>query len=164
MQDRAEAGPVDPDEDDRAFDNGRSLISWSGHGTVTGMGSWRWAIPVTSAAPDAVQALPAFLPSPDEVVCMTDVNGAIPATRSAITRTGRFTVSGPERMRTEQLQNGTARPRPGTPAHAAVTDAFSRPQQRIVLARAPVGAELDRAVEAIDEDLAAHRYYPPTGR
>ncbi|WP_406446449.1 hypothetical protein OHB14_45520 [Streptomyces sp. NBC_01613] len=76
------------------------------------MGSWQWAvpaipvIPATGADPDPGRRFPAFLPSPDEVVRMTDVNRAIPAT----------------------------------------------------------GPALDRAVEAIDQDLADHQYYPPTGR
>ncbi|MFJ4790956.1 ABC transporter substrate-binding protein [Streptomyces sp. NPDC088794] len=182
------AGLVDPGADDRAFTAGRSPISWSGHwrwreyaeafpgditivplpdfghGTVTGMGSWQWAVPANGADPDAVWRFLAFLLSPDEVVRMTDVNGAIPATRTATERTAQFRGAGPERLYIEQLQNGTARPRPRTPAYGAVSDAFSRAFAKIVLDGAPVGPTLDRAVAAIDKDLADHRYYPPTGR
>jgi multiple sugar transport system substrate-binding protein len=188
MQNWVTAGLVDPGEDDKAFVAGRSPISWTGHwtygeysrafpgdvaivplpdfgeGTVTGMGSWQWAIPATSADPDAVWRFLSFLLSPAEVVRMTNVNGAIPATTSAIERTTLFSATGPERLYIEQLRSGVARPRPRTPAYAAITDAFSRAFAKIIFDRAPVKATLDQAVAAIDKDLADHQYYPPVER
>jgi multiple sugar transport system substrate-binding protein len=71
---------------------------------------------------------------------MTDSNGAIPATRSAMDSAEQFAEAGPERRYIEQLQNGAARPRPRTAAHAAI-----------------------RAVEAVDKRLADLRHYLPTG-
>jgi multiple sugar transport system substrate-binding protein len=187
MQNWVKAGLVDPGNDDKAFVEGRSPISWTGHwtygeysgafpgdvaivplpdfgrGSVTGMGSWQWAIPATSVDADAVWRFLSFLLSPDEVLRMTNVNGAVPAT-SAIERTRLFSATGPERLYIEQLQSGVARPRPRTPAYAAITDAFSRAFVKIMFDEAPVRATLDGAVEAIDKDLADHQYYPPTGR
>jgi multiple sugar transport system substrate-binding protein len=71
---------------------------------------------------------------------MTDVDGAIPATRTAIDRREQSAETGPERRYVEPLQNGTARPRPHAPTYAVI-----------------------RTVEAIDKDLADHRNHPPTG-
>jgi multiple sugar transport system substrate-binding protein len=62
--------------------------------------------------------------------------------------------------RAEQSTDGVARPRPGTPACPAITDAFSRAFPKVVIDRAAVKATLDEAVEAIDKDLAAHDGYP----
>jgi multiple sugar transport system substrate-binding protein len=125
-------------------------------------------MPAVGAYPDAVRGFPALVPNPDEVVRMTDVDRAIPATRTAIGRTERFAGADPERPHIEQLLNGTARPRTGTPADAeiicacscACSCALSRTFAKIVLDRSPVGVALDRAV---GKDLADHRYYPPTG-
>jgi multiple sugar transport system substrate-binding protein len=188
MQNWVKAGYVSPGKDEQAFVEGRSPISWTGHwmygeyssafcddvaivplpdfgqGTVTGMGSWQWAIPATSVDADAVWSFLSFLLSPGEVLRMTNANGAIPATRSAIERTELFSASGPERLFIEQLQSGVARPRPRTPAYTAITDAFSRAFAKIVFDRAPVRATLDEAARAIDKDLADHQYYPPAGR
>jgi multiple sugar transport system substrate-binding protein len=79
---------------------------------------------------------------------MTDSNGAIPATRSAMDSAEQFAEAGPERRYIEQLQNGAARPRPRprTAAHAAHA------------AHAAI-----RAVEAVDKRLADLRHYLPTG-
>ncbi|GAA3792214.1 hypothetical protein GCM10022403_027810 [Streptomyces coacervatus] len=71
---------------------------------------------------------------------MTDVSGAIPATRTAIDLTEQFAEAGPERRYGEQVQSGPGRSRTRSPAHTAI------------------GARED-----VDKDLAHHRYYPPTG-
>jgi len=94
---------------------------------------------------------------------MTETNGAIPATRAAIERTTTFAVGGPERLYTEQLQNGVARPRPQTSAYRAITRAFVRAYTEIMRGAA-VRPALDETVRAIDKDLTDHQYYPPTGR
>ena len=128
-----------------AFEAGRSPISWIGHwfydrytkafpgdvrivplpdfgkGTATNSGSWQWGITATATDGDAAWRFLAFLLRPPEVVRMTRANGAIPATRSAVRLSPRFARGGAEHLYIEQLEDGTARPRPQTPAYPALS-------------------------------------------
>ncbi|WP_234046455.1 ABC transporter substrate-binding protein [Streptomyces adelaidensis] len=187
MQSWVEDGYVDESVDKSAFVKGRSVISWMGHwkygeyseahpgdvaivplpdfgrGTVTGMGSWQWGIPSGGADGDAVWRFLEYLLQPEQVVRMSEANGAIPATERAVKLSPLYDEDGAERLFIEQLRSGVARPRPQTPAYPAVTDAFARAVAEIVFAGAPAQRTLDRAVEAIDQDLAAHDGYPKSG-
>ena len=180
-------GLIDPNRDAKAFVGGRSVISWTGHwvyddftkafpgdvalvplpdfgaGTVTGMGSWQWGITSDAADGDAAWRFLAYLLKPAQVHRMSVANGAIPATNSAVRLSPRFGTKGAERLFIDQLRNGVAVPRPRTPAYPAITDAFSRAFASIMLDGAPVRRTLDRAVETIDKDLAAHDGYPQGG-
>ncbi|WUD31932.1 extracellular solute-binding protein [Streptomyces europaeiscabiei] len=186
LQGWAKAGYVDANKDSGAFQKGRSPVSWTGHwwyrryteahpgdvaivplpdfgtGSATGMGSWQWGVPAGTADGDAVWRFLAFLLRPDEILRMTDVNGGIPATGTAVERTDVFAEGGPGRLYIEQLRNGTARPRPQTPAYPAITEAFARAFTKIMRGEA-VQPALDEAVRAVDKDLADHGHYPPTG-
>lgn len=188
MQTWAKEGLVEPGKtDDQAFTEGRSVISWTGHwwypeyskahpgdvaivplpdfgkGTVTGMGSWQWGVTSGAADGDAVWRFLAYLLKPDQVHRMSEANGAIPATNSAVKLSPEYRTGGAEHLFIEQLTGGIARPRPQTPAYPAITDAFSRAFAKIMSDQAPVQATLDAAVEAIDKDLAAHDNYPQKG-
>ncbi|MFG2801942.1 ABC transporter substrate-binding protein [Streptomyces pseudovenezuelae] len=187
LQNWVEEGLVEPGRTEQAFDQGRSVISWNGHwwypdysrrfpgdvaivplpdfgeGTVTGMGSWQWGLTSGGADGDAVWRFLAYLLKPDQVHRMSEANGAIPATYSAVKLSPRYAEGGAERLFIEQLTDGVARPRPRTPAYPAITEAFSRAFPKIMIDRAPVKATLDEAVEAIDKDLAAHDGYPEKG-
>ncbi|WP_338898903.1 sugar ABC transporter substrate-binding protein [Streptomyces sp. TG1A-60] len=180
-------GYVDKGKDKSAFVKGRSPISWMGHwkygefseahpgdvaivplpdfgtGTVTGMGSWQWGIPSGDADGDAVWRFLEYLLRPEQVVRMSQANGAIPATEGAVKLSPLYDEDGAERLFIEQLRSGVARPRPQTPAYPAVTKAFAAAVAEIVFAGAPARRTLDRAVETIDQDLAAHDGYPKSG-
>ncbi|MBZ3902973.1 extracellular solute-binding protein [Streptomyces griseiscabiei] len=186
LQSWAKAGYVDANKDSGAFQKGRSPVSWTGHwwyhryteahpgdvavvplpdfgtGSATGMGSWQWGMPAGRADGDAVWRFLAFLLRPDEILRMTDVNSGIPATGTAIERTDAFALGGPGRLYIDQLRNGTARPRPQTPAYPAITEAFAEAFAKIMRGEA-VKPALDEAVRAVDKDLADHGHYPPTG-
>ncbi|MEV7339833.1 extracellular solute-binding protein [Streptomyces sp. NPDC093544] len=183
MQSCSKEGLIDPDEDDKAFMEGRSPISWVGHwmygehtkafpgdvkivplpdfgkGTVTGMGSWQWGVTTGATDGDAVWRFLAHLLEPDQIRRMTQANGAVPATNGAVKISPAFAAGGPEHLFIEQLRT-VARPRSQTPAYPAVTLAFSKAFAKIVVDRAAVKAALDRAVREIDKDLADHRGYP----
>jgi multiple sugar transport system substrate-binding protein len=182
----AEERYIDPNRDKQAWVNGRTPISWVGHwvydaytkafpgdvaivplpdfghGTRTGMGSWQWGITANTADGDAAWRFLAFLLSREEVVRMTQANGAIPATNSAIRVSPRFAEGGPERLYITQLQRGIAKPRPQTPAYPALSAAFAQAFNAIVIDRRPVQPTLDAAVRDVERDLAAHDYYKPT--
>jgi multiple sugar transport system substrate-binding protein len=156
LQRWAEAGYVDPNRDGEAWEQGRTPISWNGHwiydpftqafpgdvtivplpdfgeGTRTGMGSWQWGITANTADGDAAGRFLAFA------------------------------EGGPEHLYIRQLQDGTARPRPQTPAYPALSAAFSEAFDAIVIDGRPVKPTLDAAVRDVERDLAAHHHYKPT--
>jgi multiple sugar transport system substrate-binding protein len=186
LRDWARGGYVDPDEDGKAFVSGRSPISWVGHwvfeeyreahrgdiaivplpdlgtGTASGMGSWQWGITANATDGDAAWQFLSFLLRPEEVLRMTDRNGAIPATRSAVRASDRFAPGGAEHLYVQQLESGVARPRPQTPAYPAISRAFNRAFTEVVIERRPVRPALDAAARRLERDLVEHQYYPPT--
>jgi multiple sugar transport system substrate-binding protein len=178
-------GRVDPNVDDAAFVSGRVALSWAGHweyrryakalgddllvlplpnlgkGTRTGQGSWVWGVTRRCRQPQLAGRFLAFLLQPDEVLAMANANAAVPATKSAIARSPLYGADGPLRLFSQQLQQGYAVPRPQTPAYPVITSAF---QQAFTAIRngGDVQAALDRAVAAIDQDIADNKGYPPT--
>jgi multiple sugar transport system substrate-binding protein len=182
------AGYVDPNTDESAFTAGRTPISWVGHwvfdryatafpgdvavvplpnfgnGVATASGSWQWGITSNATDGDAVWRFLEFLLGPPEVVRMTDANGAIPATRSAVQMSPNFAPGGPEHLYIRQLEDGIARARPQTPVYPALSDAFAQAFLEIVVQGRPVQDSLDAAAQRVEGDLRDHEYYPPPSR
>ena len=176
-------GLVDPDQDETAFVMGRSPISWVGHwlyptyskafpgdvaivplpdfgeGAATGMGSWQWGITANTTDGDAGWRFLNFLLEDEQVREMSTANGAIPAKPSVARSSAAFGPGGAEHLYLRQLEGGTARPRPQTPAYPAITSAFAIAVREIFAGR-PVKPALDGAARRIDRDLEAHRGYP----
>ena len=176
------AGYVDPNLDDAAFVGGRVALSWVGHweypryaealgddllvlplpdfgsGSRTGQGSWVWGISAAGRRAEAAARFLSFLLTPDEVLAMANANGAVPARRAAIDRSGLYRANGPLHLFVRQLTDGYAVPRPQTPAYPVITTAF---QQVFfdIRSGADVQAALDRAVAAIDQDIADNKGY-----
>ncbi|HFD40826.1 MAG TPA: extracellular solute-binding protein [Anaerolineae bacterium] len=175
-------GFVDANVDDGAFVTSRVALSWAGHweyaryagalgddllllplpdfghGTRTGQGSWVWGMTATGKRAEAAARFLRFLLEPGEVLAMADANGAVPARQAAIANSERYGDGGPLRLFVEQLTEGYAVPRPQTPAYPVITAAF---QQAFFDIRdgAEVRAALDRAVAAIDQDIADNKGY-----
>jgi multiple sugar transport system substrate-binding protein len=130
-----------------------------GDKAVTGMGSWNWGITSASEHPEAAWKFLEYLIDPDQILRMTDANGAVPARKSALAKSELYGEGGPLNIFVQQLEGGVAVPRPITPAYPTITEAFAQAVQDIVLG-ADVQAELDKAVEAIDQDIADNQGYP----
>ena len=173
--------------DDSNFLSGASPLSWVGHwmyntyldevgddlillplpdfgeGTRTGMGSWAWAI--TSAGADldadAAWAFIEYAISDDSILKITEVNGAVPATKTALAKNPNFAEGGPLELFVEQLEAApdVAVPRPITPGYPTVTSEFWTAMDKILLGD-DVQATLDAAAEAIDADVDANEGYP----
>ena len=174
-------GLVNPTMND-AFLRGQAPISWVGHWMYgpyhrafphdlaivplprfgprpsSGMGSWQWGITANATDGDAVWRFLSYLLRPAQVLQMTQANGAIPATLSAIRRSPDFAPGGSEHLYVQQLQEGIARPRPQTPAYPAIRAAFATALAKISQGQ-DVRQALDAAVRQIDGNLAANRYY-----
>jgi multiple sugar transport system substrate-binding protein len=175
-------GYVHPNIDDAAFVQRDAALSWSGHwdypryaealgedllllplpdfgeGSRTGQGSWNWGLTRRAHHPEAAVAFLEFLLRPEEVLRMTDANGAVPARREAIARSGLFREEGPLGLFVEQLEN-SAVPRPATPGYPVITAVFESGFQDI-RDGADVQAVLDRMARRIDEDIADNQGYP----
>jgi multiple sugar transport system substrate-binding protein len=178
-------GRVDPNLDDAAFVSGRVALSWSGHwdfpryrealgsdlvvvplpdfgeGTRTGQGSWMWAIPVRASRPSAAVAFLKFLLRPEEVLAMTEANGAVPGTRTAAERSERYGPSGALRILLRQLEEGWAVPRPRTPAYPFASSVFQDVFEALRSGEA-LGPVLDGAASAVDLEIEDNRGYPGT--
>jgi len=177
-------GWVDANVDDAAFVNRRVALSWAGHweyqryfadvgkdlvllplpdfghGSRTGQGSWVWGISKqTRAAQQAVQVIEYLLQSP-QILNMTEANGAVPATRTAIAKSELYQPGGPLHLFAEQLTEGYAVPRPKTPAYPVISASY-RQAFADIRNGMPVQQALDQAAARIDEEIRDNRGYPP---
>ena len=177
-------GRIDPNVDDAAFVTGRVALSWAGHweyrryhdafgkdlvlvplpdfgqGSRTGQGSWVWGISRHANAPDKAAQVIEFLLQPVQILAMTEANGAVPATRSAIANSNLYQAGGPLHLFVAQLTEGYAVPRPQTPAYPVISASFRQAFADIRNGMA-VQQALDRAAALIDEDIRDNRGYPP---
>ena len=158
-------GWVDANVDDAAFVSGRVALSLAGHweyqryaeafgddllllplpdfgqGSRTGQGSWVWI-------------------TPEQILAMTQANGAVPATNSAIDRSLLYQKGGPLHLFVQQLRGGYSVPRPATPAYPVISASF-RQAFADIRNGSSVKQALDRAASTIDEDISDNRAYPP---
>ncbi len=125
---------------------------------VTGSGSWNYGISSTCPSPDAAAKVMLYLVSPDEVLAMSEANGAVPSRFSAIAKSTLFNPGEPLRVYVDQLQK-IAKPRPATPAYPAITKAFAQAVANIATG-GNVKSELDKAAKAVDQDIEDNRGYP----
>ncbi len=130
-----------------------------GDHAVTGMGSWNWGITNSCEHPDAAWKFLQYLVEPEEILRMTDANGAVPARKSAIAQSELFGEGGLLNIFVQQLEGGVALERPVTPAYPVITAAYAEAVNNIV-AGADVQEELDKAVEKIDQDIEDNQGYP----
>ncbi|MDI7248155.1 MAG: sugar ABC transporter substrate-binding protein [Bacillota bacterium] len=168
-------GYADPNPPgDTEFIDGRAALSWVGHWVwqpykqalgedlilipmpkffrqATGMGSWAWAITSNCKYPDAAWQFLEFILRPEEIVRMTDANGAVPSRVSAARLSKVYQPGAPLNILVQQLQR-IAIPRPVTPAYPALTSYFAEAMDNII-SGADVRKELDQAVKRIDEEI-----------
>jgi len=184
VQDWFENGYVNPEPaGDAEFIDGEAALSWVGHweanrymeelgddllllpmpdfgeGPATGMGSWNWGITTNCENPDAAWEVLEFMLQPDQILIMTDANGAVPARQSALEMSDKYGEGEMLNLFIEQNEAGYTVPRPITPAYPAITTAFQEAFDNIKDG-ADVQEELDQAVEEIDEDIEANDGYP----
>ncbi|MCF7855868.1 MAG: extracellular solute-binding protein [Candidatus Pacebacteria bacterium] len=174
---------VDSNVDDNAFVGGRVALSWVGHweypryskafgddlvlvplpdfgeGSRTGQGSWNWSITKRCKHPAAVASFLEFLLQDPQVLEMTNANGAVPATNTAIAKSDLYGAGSPLRLFVVQLRQGYAVPRPATPAYPVITSTFQEAFQAIRNG-APVEKTLDKAVQRINRDIDDNQGYP----
>lgn len=159
---------------DTEFINGKAALSWVGHWVynqyndklgddlvlipmpkyvtqATGLGSWAWSITRNSKHPEESWKFLKFILQPEEIVKMTNANGAVPARVSATKLSKIYKPGGKLNILVEQLQD-IAVERPVTPVYPAITDAFATAIDNIMNG-SDVRNELNEAARIIDEEI-----------
>ncbi|WPD24008.1 MAG: sugar ABC transporter substrate-binding protein [Candidatus Electrothrix scaldis] len=181
LQDWFQQGYVDPNLDDAAFVEERVALSWVGHweypryaeklgdklvllplpdfgqGSKTGQGSWQWGINADARNAEAAARFLASLLRPESILAMTEVNGAVPATKTAIARSPLYKEGGPLRLFVDQLRQSSVE-RPRTPAYQVITSVFQQAFDEIRNG-ADVQKALHQAAAAIEQDIADSEGY-----
>ncbi len=119
---------------------------------VTGMGSWAWSITSQAKNPEGAASFLEFIMKPEEILSITDINGAVPGRNTAFDISEPHKPGGPLNIFIQQLEKGIAVTRPETPAFPTITTAFSRAIDNIIKGADPQ-KELDAAVDIIDKDI-----------
>ena len=177
---------AEPAGDDDFYIQKKTALSWVGHWmwgphsenlgddlvlipmpkfgaqAVTGMGSWNWGLTSSCGHPDAAWKFLQYLVEPEQILRMTNANGAVPARKSAIAQSELFAEGGPLNVFVQQLEGGVALERPVTPAYPVITAAYAEVVNNIV-AGADVQEELDKAVVKIGQDIQDNQGYPVPG-
>ncbi len=186
VQSWMQKGYVDPNIDDAAFTSGRVPLSWVGHwvykdyakaagkdlvvlplpnfgqGSKTAQGSWNWGITTNCRHQECQKPAMKFLEfllQPQEILAMTNVNGAVPGTKRAIAQSQLYKPQGPLHLFAAQLLAGSTVPRPQTPAYPVITSAFQEAFANIRNGRS-VKTALDKAATTINLDLQDNQNYP----
>ncbi len=170
-------------KDDSDFVKGKAALSYVGHWTfgdykkalgddlvlipmpnfgkkaVTGAGSWNFGISADCKAPKEAAKVLAYFMSPAEIGRVTAVNGAIPATFTAMNANKNFAKGGALEIYAQQAAEKISLVRPETPAYPTITTAFAEAVNNIV-AGADVKSELDKAAKKIDQNIEDNKGYP----
>ena len=128
-----------------------------GKKSATGMGSWNWGITKSSKNPKAAMVFLNYLLNPDQILRMTNANGAIPARKSAIEKTEAFKKGGDLAIYIEQLEK-TAIPRPQTAAYTIITNSFADAIDDIAQG-SDIKTALNNAAAKIDQDIKDNKGY-----
>jgi multiple sugar transport system substrate-binding protein len=129
-----------------------------GERAVTGAGSWSFAISSDCKQPRAAAKVLAHLMSPTEVLRVSEANGAMPGTHSALALSRAYGVKGELRLYVQQSRQGVSMVRPETPAYPALSKAFAQAVGKI-LSGADVRRALDEAANEIDRDIKMNNGY-----
>ncbi|MBQ0987034.1 sugar ABC transporter substrate-binding protein [Streptomyces sp. F63] len=187
-------GFVDPNTDGNAFAKGRVALSWVGHwmypaysealgddltvlplpdfgnGPKTGQGSWAWGIGAGSKNAKAAGTFLDHLLNDANIAAMTEANGAVPATRSALEQSKLYRDGGPLELFADQLarpcgsdpatitDDCVAVTRPVTAGYPVVTAEFGKALNAVYGGADPEAA-LKKAARAIDQDFSDNDGY-----
>ena len=176
-------GLVTANVGDTDFTSGKAAISWVGHwvfqpyqkafgsdlvliplpnfgqGSKTGLGSWQWGITQHASNVDAAWSFINYLMQDQEILRITQANGAVPATKSAAAQSPQFSVGGAEYLYVQQLESNAVS-RPQTAAYPTITSSFAQAIQDISDGK-DVKTALDTATQTINQDITDNSGYPP---
>jgi len=167
--------------DDQSFPTGRSIFEYNGSWAADeyrarfgddlvampppafgaapriGAGSWQWAVSTSCPNPEGARAFLEFLVSTPEIAAFADATGLMPTSEAAADATRTFRPGAPGRVYFE-LARRFAVVRPETPAYPILSSSFERALKE-VREGGDAAEALDRAVEAIQQDLKRNHGY-----
>lgn len=167
--------------DDQSFPSGRAAFHYSGSWSARlyrqkfgddllalpppafgarpriGAGSWQWAVSSSCPHPEGARLFLEHLISPQEIAAFADATGLMPTNEAAADATAAYRKGAFGRAFFEFAREFAVL-RPETPGYPMISSAFER-----ALKEAREGVDsaeaLDRAVEAIQQDLRRNRNY-----
>ncbi|WP_198937832.1 extracellular solute-binding protein [Pelomonas sp. KK5] len=167
--------------DDQSFPSGRAAFhytgSWSFKDYLTrlgsdlavlpppafgaqpriGAGSWQWAVSSSCPHPEGARQFLEFLISPTEITAFSEATGLMPTSEPAADATTLYRRGAPGRALFEFARSyGVLRPE--TPAYPMLSSSFERALKE-VREGGDAAEALDRAVEAIQQDLKRNHNY-----
>ena len=167
--------------DDQSFPSGRSVFhytgSWSapdyrkkfgadlvampppsfGATPKIGSGSWQWAVSSSCPHPQGARLFIEHLIGTDEITRFSDATGMMPTSEAAADATAVYRKGGEGRDFFE-FARAFAVSRPETPGYPMISSSFERAMKDVREGGDSADA-LDRAVEAIQQDLKRNRNY-----
>jgi multiple sugar transport system substrate-binding protein len=168
--------------DDTCFTSGACALAWVGHwayaphtdafgddvflvpmpdfgnGPKTGNGSWNWGLTTQCDNPELALDVLKEVVSPEAIERMTTANGAVPSRFSVLEQSELYAEGGLLNLYLQQIEAGWAVVRPVTPAYLTIRNAFSDMVLNIIQG-ADVQTELDKAADAIQQDLEENDFY-----
>lgn len=178
-----ERGYVDPNDDDAAFMDGRSPISWVGQweysryseaygddlvvlplpdfgeGTRSGQGNWQWGVTDNVEDLDAAWSFIEYVLRPDELLPFAEAAGGLPSRSSVLERSKLYGPDGELHVLAQQLEDELTVARPQTPAYPKITSEFADAFREVSNGGAPEAA-LDNAVTSIDQFIEDNSGFP----
>lgn len=128
-----------------------------GAGPKVGSGSWQWAVSSSCPHPEGARLFLEHLISTDEIARFSEATGMMPTSEAAADATTLYRPGGASRHLFD-FARMLAIPRPETAGYPMISSSFER-ALKDVREGGDAADALDRAVEAIQQDLKRNRNY-----
>jgi multiple sugar transport system substrate-binding protein len=132
-------------------------------GPVSANGGWGWAVPSSSTNLEDIKVFLNYAMSSEQVAAYADTTGYVPSRTSAIPLSETYGAGGAGEL-FAKLAECCAIVRPVHPAYPVITNAWATAVVNVLSGDVNVKAELDRAAQTIDQDIADNDGYPPFGQ
>ncbi|UYN98958.1 MAG: extracellular solute-binding protein [Devosia sp.] len=132
-------------------------------GPISANGGWGWAVPTASTNLEDIKTFLNFAMSSDQVAAYADTTGYVPSRTSAIPMSETYGAGGAGEI-FAHLAACCSVVRPVHPAYPVITNAWATAVVNVLSGDVDVKAELDRAAQTIDQDIADSDGYPPFGQ
>lgn len=132
-------------------------------GPISANGGWGWAVPSSSTNLEDIKVFLNYAMSSEQVAAYADTTGYVPSRASAIPLSETYGAGGAGEI-FAKLAECCAVVRPVHPAYPVITNAWATAVVNVLSGDVDVKAELDRAAQTIDQDIADNDGYPPFGQ
>ncbi|HEY8578218.1 MAG TPA: extracellular solute-binding protein [Devosia sp.] len=131
-------------------------------GSVSANGGWGWGVPASSTNLADIKLFLDYAMSSEQVAKYADTTGYVPSRTSAFSLSETYKDGGAGAIFAEVAQCCSI-VRPVHPAYPVISSAWGNAVTNVLSGDVDVKAELDRAAQLIDQDIADNDGYPPFG-